>query len=107
MPFLSKKAQVGLLKKSYKSLNSGGAFIAVNKIESNNAKFQDIFNQVYFDFKKKKISSSDILKKSQALRSVMSLNTETEEIKNLKQVGFKKIEIFFKYLNFIGIIAVK
>ena len=108
MPFLSKKAQVGLLKKSYKSLNSGGAFIAVNKIVSNNARFQDIFNQVYFDFKKKKkISSSDILKKSQVLRSVMSLNTEIEEIKNLRQVGFKKIEIFFKYLNFIGIIAVK
>jgi tRNA (cmo5U34)-methyltransferase len=108
MPFLSKKAQIDLLKKSYKSLKSGGAFISVNKIESNNSKFQDIFNQLYFDFKKKKkISSNDILKKSQALRSVMTLNTQTEEIKILKQVGFKKIEIFFKYLNFIGIIAVK
>ena len=37
----------------------------------------------------------------------MTLNTQTEEIKILKQVGFKKIEVFFKYLNFLGIIAVK
>ena len=108
MPFLSKKDQINLVKKSYKSLNSGGAFISVNKIESSNSKFQDIFNQLYFDFKKdKKISSIDILKKAKSLRSVMTLNTQTEEIKILKQVGFKKIEVFFKYLNFLGIIAVK
>jgi hypothetical protein len=37
----------------------------------------------------------------------MTLNTEEDEIKNLKKVGFKKIEVFFKYLNFIGILAIK
>ena len=108
MPFLSKKKQINLLKKSYKSLKSGGGFICINKIQSSNSQFQDIFNQLYFDFKKsKKISSNDILKKAQSLRSVLTLNTQAEEIKNLKKVGFKKIEVFFKYLNFIGIIAVK
>ncbi len=108
MPFLSKKNQIKFLKKSYKSLKSGGGFICINKIQSNNSQFQDIFNQLYFDFKKsKKISSTDILKKARSLRSVMTLNTQNEEIKNLKNAGFKKIEVFFKYLNFIGIIAVK
>ena len=54
-----------------------------------------------------KISSNEILRKAQSLRSVMTLNSQAEEIRNLRKVGFKKIEVFFKYLNFIGIIAIK
>ena len=108
MPFLSKQNQINLLKKSYKSLKSGGGFICINKIQSSNSHFQDIFNQLYFDFKKsKKISEKDILKKAKSLRSVMTLNTQDEEIKILNKIGFKKVEVFFKYLNFIGIIAIK
>ena len=108
MPFLSKKNQFNFLKKSYSSLENGGGFICVNKILSNNSQFQDIFNQLYYDFKaRQKISATDIIKKSRSLRSIMTLNTEEDEIKNLKKVGFKKIEVFFKYLNFIGILAIK
>ena len=51
MPFIDKKKQISLLKKSYKSLEVGGGFICVNKINSNNSDFQDIFNQLYFYFK--------------------------------------------------------
>ncbi len=108
MPFLSKKKQIMLLKKSYNALESGGAFICVNKINSNNSDFQDIFNQLYFDFKlTRKLDEKEILKKAKSLRSVMSVNTQNEEINNLKKIGFKKVEIFFKYLNFVGILAIK
>ena len=108
MPFIDKKKQISLLKKSYKSLEVGGGFICVNKINSNNSDFQDIFNQLYFDFKlTKKLNEKEILKKAKSLRSVMSVNTQNETIYNLKKVGFKKVEIFFKYLNFIGVLAIK
>ena len=108
MPFLTKKKQIDLLKKSFKSLESGGAFICINKIRSNNSFIQDIFNELYFDFKKNQnLSEKDILKKAKSLRSVMTINTQEEETKTLKKIGFKHVEIFFKYLNFVGIIAIK
>ena len=65
MPFLSKKNQINLIEKSFKSLNKGGGFIFVTKVFfSKLFFFQDIFNQLYFDFKlSKKLSEEDILKK--------------------------------------------
>ena len=33
--------------------------------------------------------------------------TLEENISNLKEVGFSKLDIFMKYNNFVGIIAVK
>ena len=108
MPFLSKKNQFNFLKKSYSSLENGGGFICVNKILSNNSQFQDIFNQLYYDFKLSKgISSKDVLKKTQSLRSAHTTNTTQDDQLFLKKIGFQKIDIFFKYLNFTGFLVEK
>ena len=107
-PFLKKKDQIILLKNIYKSLEPGGAIIIFDKIKSNNVDFENMFNQLYVDFKKsKKINTNDIIKKTKSLRSIHTLKTYKETLKMLKNVGFKDVENFFKFINFSGFIGIK
>lgn len=107
-PFLNYEQQKNLLKKIYTSLQKGGALICVEKIRSSNSYFEDILNQLYFDFKlSKNLSEKEILEKAKSLRSSMFILDEKTIFKNLKSVGFKKKEIFFKCFNFVGYIAIK
>ncbi len=107
-PFLNSQNRLGLYKKIYKSLKHGGSLIFVDKIRSSNSNFEDIFNQIYFDFKiANKLNHAQVLNKSKSIRSSMQL-FELAEIDNfLTKSGFKKREVFFRWYNFIGIIAIK
>ncbi len=96
------------MRRIYKSLNPGGGFILVEKIRSSDPQFEDILNQLYFDFKlKKNLSEKEILQKAKSLRSSMYIYDEKTLFKSLKDSGFKKTEVFFKCFNFIGYIAIK
>ena len=108
LPFFKRQKQEQLINKIYQSLNNNGAAIFLNKSISKYSHFENIFNQIYFDFKLSKgISASDVLKKTQSLRSSHTLNTTEEDLEFLKKTGFKKIDIFFKYLNFTGFLVEK
>ena len=70
--FLQPKFRQQLFKKIYNSLNWGGAFIYFEKIRGNDARFQDILNFLYFDFKQESgLSPVNILNKEISLRSVL------------------------------------
>ena len=107
-PFLNSDERIKLYKKIYKSLSYGGALIFVDKVRSSNSCYEDIFNQTYFDFKiENKLTHAQVLNKSKSIRSSMQL-FQINEIENfLKKSGFKKTEIFFRWFNFIGVIAIK
>ena len=95
-PFFKKEAQAKLLKKIYISLEKGGAVIIFDKIQANNVNFEMMYNQLYFEFKKRKnIKSSEIIQKAKSLRSVHSLKSQRETELMLQNSGFNKIENFF------------
>ena len=67
-----------------------------------------MFNQIYFDFKlDNKLSKSQILNKAKSLRGSMNIFQEDEIKFFCKDVGFKKIDTFFRWFNFIGFVALK
>ena len=107
-PFLKLSERKKVLKKIYDSLETGGAFICVEKIRASNANYEDIFNQIYFDFKlKKKLNEKQILNKAKSLRSSMNLFSQKKTIQLIKDSKFQSCEIFFKCFNFLGYIAIK
>lgn len=107
-PFFNYNQRLNLIKKIYKSLESGGAFICVEKIRASNSNYEDILNQMYFDFKlDQNLTEKEILNKAKSLRSSMYLYNEKTSKNLLKLSGFKDCEIFFKCFNFIGYIAIK
>ena len=108
LPFIKIDRQKKLMNKIYDSLNEKGAAIILNKSLSNHSNFENIFNQLYYDFKiKQGLSNDDIMKKAKSLRSIHTLNTIEDDYEMYKKIGFSKIEIFFKYLNFTGFLLEK
>jgi tRNA (cmo5U34)-methyltransferase len=107
-PFLNLNQRESLLLKIYKSLKIGGSLILVDKCYSDDPLIQDIFNQVYFDSKiKNKLTKDQILNKAKTLRGTMNIYQQKEILTFCKNAGFKKIDIFFKWFNFVGILLVK
>lgn len=107
-PFINIHNREKIMQKIYKSLNPGGGFILVEKIRSSDPQFEDILNQLYFDFKlRQNLSESEILKKAKSLRSSMFLFNEKKNTQLIKKIGFNNYEIFFKCFNFIGYIIIK
>ena len=107
-PFLDHIKKIDLLKKIYSSLNDKGAVIILNKSRSKYSNFETYLNELYYEFKlEKKITPEDVIKKTKSLRSVHDIDTNDDEIKMYKSIGFKKVEIFFKILNFTGYLVQK
>lgn len=108
MQFIPKRKRLKVLKKIYEGLNIGGAFIIIEKIIGSNAKFDEIFTELYHDFKMDNgLTEVEVIGKAKAIRGVMSPNTLDENIKLMKNSGFKDVEVFFRWCNFVGIIAIK
>jgi tRNA (cmo5U34)-methyltransferase len=108
MQFIKPKYRQQLLNKIYKSLNWGGAYIYFTKIRGNDARFQDILNFSYFDFKQENgLNPLEILNKEISLRSVMEPYTIKENIFSIKRAGFKDVMTISQHLNFIGFLAIK
>ena len=107
-PFINLRDRKSILNKIYNSLDSGGAFICVEKIRSHDPIFEDILNQMYFDYKiSKKLTEKEILDKARSLRSSMYLFDENTSFQLLRETGFNHYETFFKCFNFLGYIAIK
>ena len=106
--FIQPKERQKIFDKIYKSLNWGGGLFLCEKIRGKDARFQDILNFLYFDFKKKqKLTDKEILNKEKSLRGVMEPFTINANYDFLKRAGFKDIMPVYQYLCFIGILAIK
>ena len=108
LQFVQPKFRQQLVNKLYQSLNWGGALIMFEKVRGNDARFQDILNFSYFDFKTdQKLSPIEILNKEISLRSVLEPYTISANTNFLKRAGFKDIMPISQYLCFVGFLAIK
>ena len=105
--FIAERDRLALLKKIYDNLEDGGAFITAEKIYSQNAKVQNMFEFLYYDYKKQNFSEKEILDKEQELRHLAKLTTENHLLRTLKSIGFRGIQTFWRNHNFIGVLAMK
>ena len=108
MQFIHPSHRQKIFNMIYKTLNYGGAFIMFEKIRGNDARFENIINSMYLDFKEgNNFKSSEILNKSQSLRGVLEPFTNNGNLGFLKRSGFKDIQTIFQFLNFKGYLCIK
>ena len=108
LQFIRPKDKQLVIDNIYKSLNKGGAFFFVDKVKSPILDIHDMYNDLYYDFKlNNNLSHRDVLEKNISLRGVQKTITTEENLEIFKRAGFKNIDIFMKYNNFIGILAIK
>ena len=108
LQFIKNKDKELELQNIYNSLNKGGAFILVDKVKTSVLDIHDMYNDLYYDFKRENgLTDTEIIDKNVSLRGVQKCLTVEENLQLMWNVGFRKTDIFLKYNNFVGIIAIK
>jgi methyltransferase, putative len=97
-----------LLQKIYEGLNAGGVLIVCEKILAEDSLFNRNFIKYYYDYKRRNhYSDLEIAQKREALENVLIPYKLSENMKMLMEAGFSHTEIFFKWYNFSGFVAIK
>lgn len=97
-----------LIRRIYSSLKDGGCLILAEKVLGNETTMNRVFIELYYDFKRRNnYSELEITQKREALENVLIPYRVDEDITLLKRNGFEFVEIFFKWYNFCGFVAVK
>lgn len=97
-----------ILQEIYNNLVQGGVFIFVEKVLGNTADLNKLFVKNYYDLKEKNgYSKEQIERKRLSLEGVLVPVTSSWNEHLLQQAGFREIDVFWRYLNFVGYIAIK
>lgn len=108
LQFLSVPERMKVLRGVYECLHSGGALIMAEKLLAEEGRFDDMWVELYWDFKKRQgLTDDQILYKARSIRGVLRPITLTENIRLLRDSGFNSIDVFLKWYNFAGILAIK
>lgn len=108
LQFIKHRNKQKAIDNIYKSLNKGGVLFFVDKIKTPIPDIHDMYNDLYYDFKiKNDLTHKDVIDKNVSLRGVQKALTLDENLEIIRNAGFKNIDIFMKYNNFVGIIAIK
>ena len=106
--FMPPRYRQTLINKIYKSLNWGGGFIMFEKIRASDARFQDLMNQIYLEYKHDiGYNEKQVWNKSLSLRGVLEPYSTNENVNFLKRAGFKDYMSILKYSCFEGFLAIK
>ncbi len=97
-----------LLRRIYEGLNPGGVLVISEKILAEDSLFNRNFIKYYYDYKRRnQYSELEISQKREALENVLIPYKLSENIKMLMEAGFSHTEVFFKWYNFSGFVAIK
>lgn len=98
-----------IIQNVYNSLSpSGGCFIMVEKVLGNTDDINKLFVKNYYDMKKTNgYTEEQIERKRLSLEGVLVPVTNSWNIDLLKQAGFRQVDVFWKWMNFVGYIAIK
>lgn len=97
-----------LLKSIFEGLHNNGVVILVEKILAEDSIFNRDFIKYYYNYKRRNdYSEMEISQKREALENILVPYKLSENITLLKETGFAHCEVFFKWYNFVGLLAVK
>lgn len=97
-----------LITDIYNQLPENGALILVEKVLGEDSLFNRLFINYYYNFKRRNhYSELEISQKREALENVLIPYKLMENREMLMERQFRFVEVFFKWYNFCGLIAVK
>jgi len=97
-----------VVKAIYDGLAENGCLIVVEKVLGENSTFNRLFIKHYYEMKRRNgYSEMEISQKREALENVLVPYRLEENKELLRGAGFRHVDVFFKWYNFCGIVAVK
>ena len=108
LQFVSPDNRQNVISQIYSSLEENGALLFVEKVIVSNSSLESVYREVFHSFKQSQgYSKHEILQKETSLEGVLIPYTECDNRRLLENSGFKDIEVFYRWGNFVGFIAVK
>ncbi len=97
-----------LIRSIHDGLNENGCVILVEKVLGEDSLFNRLFIDYYYELKQRHgYSQLEISQKREALENVLVPYKLMENREMLLRAGFRYCDVFFKWYNFCGLIAVK
>jgi tRNA (cmo5U34)-methyltransferase len=97
-----------LIKSIAAGIHEGGCLLLVEKVLGQNSTLNRLFIKYYYDFKKRNgYSEMEIAQKREALENVLIPYHFEENRELLLRNGFKACDVFFRWYNFCGMLAIK
>jgi tRNA (cmo5U34)-methyltransferase len=97
-----------VLRTIHDGLNAQGCLILIEKVLEDGTLTNRLFIKHYYDFKRRNgYAEIEIAQKREALENVLIPYRLQENQQMLRAAGFRHPEIFFKWYNFCGILAVR
>jgi tRNA (cmo5U34)-methyltransferase len=108
LQFLRPLHRERLIADIFKGLQPNGGLILVEKVLGEDSHFNRLFIKYYYDFKRRNgYSETEIAQKREALENVLIPYKLLENRELLLKSGFRYVDVFFKWYNFCGIVAIK
>lgn len=108
LQFLRPLHRERLIADVFKGLRENGGLILVEKVLGEDSHFNRLFIKHYYDFKRRNgYSETEIAQKREALENVLIPYKLLENRETLLKSGFRYVDVFFKWYNFCGIVAIK
>ena len=108
LQFVQPENRVPILQNIYNGLISGGSLVLIEKVKSEVPELNNTFIEFHHQFKEQKGNSKlEISQKREALENVNTPWTVKENSNLLTSAGFSTVDLFFKWNNFAGFIALK
>lgn len=108
LQFLPLAERRKILERVHRDLQEGGAIVLVEKVRGESSLFEDIWLELYWDMKQRSgLNAEQVLAKARSLRGVLVPLSVSENVALLREAGFSSVDVFMKWYNFAGLIAVK
>lgn len=97
-----------IMRRICEGMVANGCLILIEKLTSEHSLINRLFIEKYYDYKRANgYSNTEIAHKREALENVLIPYRMEENFDLLRLAGFKDMEVFFRWYNFCGIIAIK
>ena len=108
LQFIPPRSRQDVYDRIYDALEWGGALVLFEKVRAPDARFQDIANQLYHEFKLDQgFDEVEILNKQRSLKGILEPFSTQGNIDMLRRAGFVDIMPMIKYVSFEGFLAIK
>jgi tRNA (cmo5U34)-methyltransferase len=96
------------MRQIHAGLRDNGCVLIVEKVLGDGSLFNRLFIERYYAYKRRRgYSELEIAQKREALENVLVPYRLRENHELLLNAGFREVEVFFKWYNFAGFVAVK
>jgi len=97
-----------ILREISDGLGHNGCLLLIEKLVAQESMLNRLYIQHYYEFKQRNgYSNMEIAQKREALENVLIPYRLEENDEMLRRAGFRSVDVFFKWYNFCGLIALK